>query len=75
MRRDSAFHARPAFLRLQDDCKITGSFKYSKSELIRQGHNPHLTSNAICFNNPETQDLHPLDGSLYENIQAGRIRL
>jgi fatty-acyl-CoA synthase len=71
----SNFMLAPAFLRLQNDCDITGTFKYSKSELIRQGYNPHLTSNAIYFNNPETQALHLLDEGLYESIQAGRIRL
>ncbi len=68
-------YARPAFLRFRSHCEITGTFKYSKSELIRQEYNPNLTGDAIYFDNPETQALHPLDRSLYERIQAGQFRL
>lgn len=68
-------YARPAFLRIRDNCEVTGTFKYSKNELVRQGYNPELTSDAIYFDNPETQILLPLDRALYERVQAGQIRL
>jgi fatty-acyl-CoA synthase len=68
-------YARPAFIRLQDKCEVTGTFKYSKSELQHQGYNPVLTADAIYFDNPETQALQPLDRALYHRIQAGEIRL
>jgi fatty-acyl-CoA synthase len=68
-------YANPAFLRLRADFEVTGTFKYSKNELVRQGYNPDLTDDAIYFNNPETQALHLLDRALYERIQAGQIRL
>jgi fatty-acyl-CoA synthase len=68
-------YARPAFIRIHDNCEVTGTFKYSKNELVRQGYNPELTSDAIYFDNPETQILLPLDRALYERIQAGQIRL
>jgi fatty-acyl-CoA synthase len=68
-------YARPAFIRLLDKFEVTGTFKYSKSELIIQGYNPDLTSDALYFNNPETQALQPMDRALYSRIQAGQIRL
>ncbi len=68
-------YARPAFLRLRDDCETTGTLKYSKARLVCEGFNPDLTTDAIYFDNPETQALHPLDRSLYERIQSGQIRL
>lgn len=39
------------------------------------GFNPDLTQDALYFDNPETQTLHPLDRTLYGRIQAGDFRL
>ena len=68
-------YARPAFLRFQDACELTGTFKYSKAELVKQGYNPELISDALYFDNPQAQALQPVDRSLYERIQTGQIRL
>jgi fatty-acyl-CoA synthase len=68
-------YARPAFIRLRKDSEITGTFKYAKTDLAKQGYDPGLTSDAIYFDNPETQSFHPVDGALYKRIQAGQIRL
>ncbi len=67
-------YARPAFLRLREHCDVTGTFKYSKAELVKQGYNPELISDALCFDNPETQTLDALDQSVYERIQNGKLR-
>jgi fatty-acyl-CoA synthase len=67
-------YARPAFLRLRRECELTGTLKYSKSELIRQGFDPDLSSDAIYFDNPETQTLQPVDRALFDRIQSGQIR-
>jgi fatty-acyl-CoA synthase len=68
-------YARPAFIRLRKDHTVTGTFKYAKTDLAKQGYDPGLTSDAIYFDNPETQSFRPVDGALYERIQAGQIRL
>ena len=68
-------YARPAFLRFRDDCDVTGTFKYSKAELVKQGYNPKVISDALYFDNPETQTLHALDQSVYERIRTGNVRL
>jgi fatty-acyl-CoA synthase len=68
-------YARPAFVRLRKSWEMTGTFKYAKTDLAKQGYDPGLTSDAIYFDNPETQSFHPVDGALYQRIQAGQIRL
>jgi fatty-acyl-CoA synthase len=68
-------YARPAFFRLRQDCELTGTFKYSKSELVRQGFNPDLSPDAIYFDNPQTKTLQPVDRALFRRIQSGQIRL
>jgi fatty-acyl-CoA synthase len=68
-------YARPLFLRIQDDVEVTGTFKYSKTDLMRQGFNPVATTDAIYFDNPESEAFLPLDKPLYDRIQFGQIRL
>jgi len=68
-----AAYARPLFLRIRQQMEVTGTFKYTKSELVRQGYNPAATSDAIYFNLPERQAFVRLDETLYARIQSGQI--
>ncbi|HTX41106.1 MAG TPA: long-chain-acyl-CoA synthetase [Acidobacteriaceae bacterium] len=68
-------YARPAFLRFREHCDVTGTFKYSKAELVKQGYNPELVSDDLYFHNTETETLDALDRSMYERIRSGKIRL
>jgi len=68
-------YARPAFLRMRDDVEVTGTFKYSKTDLVRQGYDPAATSDTIYFDSPESQAFQQLDQALYDRIQTGQIRL
>jgi fatty-acyl-CoA synthase len=68
-------YARPLFLRIQDEIEVTGTFKYSKTDLARQGYDPDTHTDVIYFDNPETQAFTRLDKVLYESIQAGKIRV
>jgi fatty-acyl-CoA synthase len=67
-------YAHPAFLRVRDDLEVTGTFKHTKSALMREGYNPAAIDDAIYFNDRERQVFVPLDQSLYERIQAGQLR-
>ena len=68
-------YARPVFLRLRDDIEVTGTFKYSKTDLITQGYDPTITTDTIYFDNPESQAFHLLDETLYGRIRGGKIRI
>ena len=68
-------YARPAFLRIRDDVELTGTFKYSKTDLVRDGYNPVATTDTIYLDNPESQAFHRIDSALYHRIQTGQIRL
>lgn len=68
-------YARPLFLRFSDEIDLTGTFKYSKTELVRQGFDPRTTSDAMYFDSQETKSYLQLDSALYERIQAGLLRL
>jgi fatty-acyl-CoA synthase len=68
-------YARPLFLRIRDDIALTGTFKYSKTDLVRQGYDPAATADVVYFDNPESGTFVQLDKLLYDQIQNGHIRL
>jgi fatty-acyl-CoA synthase len=68
-------YARPAFLRIRTDIEVTGTFKYSKVDLVRQGYDPSAASDVLYFDHPEFRAFQQLDPALFEQIQSGRISL
>lgn len=68
-------YARPAFLRIRSDIEVTGTFKYSKVDLVRQGYDPEMIADEIYFDHPQHKAFHRLDASLFRRIQAGEIPL
>jgi fatty-acyl-CoA synthase len=65
-------YARPVFLRIRGQADLTGTFKYSKTELLREGYNPDACAGSLYFDNAE--EFVPLDSDLYQRIQAREFR-
>jgi fatty-acyl-CoA synthase len=68
-------YARPVFLRLQDDIEVTGTFKYSKTELVKQGYDPAAIPDTLYFDHPELQAFERINGELFAQIQNGHVRI
>lgn len=68
-------YARPMFVRLSDEIDLTGTLKYSKTDLVRQGFDPDANADEIYFHCSESQQFVRLDRELYARIQAGQVRL
>ncbi len=71
-------YARPLFLRLQTAIEVTGTFKYRKADLVREGFDPSaIDASTAClyFDHLALGSFVPLDRNLYDQIRAGEIRL
>jgi fatty-acyl-CoA synthase len=68
-------YARPLFFRFRRELALTGTFKYTKNELVRDGFDPAASEDAIYFNHPKSDALVRLDEGLYDSIQRGQICL
>jgi fatty-acyl-CoA synthase len=68
-------YACPLFLRMRAEMELTTTFKYTKAELVRQGYNPLATGDPIYFNHPGRGAFVRLDKGLYDQIEAGHLRL
>lgn len=67
-------YARPLFLRIRDDVAITGTFKYSKTELVREGYDPSRSADILYFDEPGSHKFVRLDNAHYSRIQRGQYR-
>jgi fatty-acyl-CoA synthase len=68
-------YASPLFLRMRNRMEVTGTFRYTKADLVRQGYDPLATADVIYFNHPGQKAFVRLDKALYDCIQTGQIRL
>ncbi len=67
-------YAHPLFLRIRAEMEVTSTFKYTKTDLVRQGYDPAATADVIYFNDPEHEAFIRLDEALYNRIQTGQIQ-
>jgi fatty-acyl-CoA synthase len=67
-------YASPMFLRICHDVKVTGTFKYARTELVREAYDPAVTTDAIYFHDGKLESFIRVDHALYERIQAGQVR-
>jgi fatty-acyl-CoA synthase len=67
--------SRPIFLRIQKEIETTATFKYTKADFVREGYEPVTRAGAIYFDDQERRQFVRLDRSLFDRIQAGRVRL
>jgi fatty-acyl-CoA synthase len=67
-------YARPLLVRMRSEIAVTTTFKYTKTDFVRQGYDPGATSDIIYFNDSERQAFVRLDKPLYDRIHAGQIR-
>lgn len=68
-------YARPLFLRLRGEVEVTGTFKYARTELVREGFNPETVFDAIYLDDAASQSYRRVDSELFDQIQSGQIRL
>ncbi len=73
--RELAPYARPIFLRIQPAIETTGTFKYRKVDLVREGFDPAATSDALYYDDPAAGAYVPITPALAAEIQSGAKRL
>ena len=68
-------HARPLFVRLQEQIDSTSTFKQRKVRLVQEGFDPDQIADPIYFDDSRAGAYVRLDGALFREIQSGRLRL
>ncbi len=68
-------YARPVFLRLQDEAETTGTLKYRKVDLVREGFDPTNTGDPLFVVDNEAGSYRPITAEVARDIISGKIRL
>ncbi len=68
-------YARPLFLRLQPAIETTGTFKYRKVDLVRDGFDPAKVEHELYFDHPGEHRYVRVTPELYVQIQSGTFKL
>ncbi len=74
LERELPAYARPLFARLQPALETTGTFKYRKVDLVRDGFDPAKAEQPPFVLHPGEQRYVPITPKLYEQIQSGALK-
>jgi fatty-acyl-CoA synthase len=67
-------YARPAFIRVKQEMDLTGTFKFVKSDLKKQGFDPSLVNDPLFVRNDTLMTYEPLDDFTFQAIEMGMLR-
>jgi len=73
--RELPTYARPMFIRIEPAIETTGTFKYRKVDLVRDGFDPAKIEQIIYFDHPVEQRYVRVTPELYAQIQSGAFKL
>jgi fatty-acyl-CoA synthase len=68
-------YARPVFLRIARESDTTGTFKFKKTDLVKDGFDPARISDPLYVANPISGAYERIDDDLFIKINAGQLRL
>jgi len=68
-------YAVPLFLRLREVQEVTGTFKYRKVELKREGFDPSSVDEPLFVLADRERGYEALNAALFERIKNGAVRL
>lgn len=68
-------YARPVFLRLKAELETTGTMKYRKVDLVKDGFDPAATTDPIFVADNDARSYQRITPELFQKINSGGIRL
>ncbi|XP_072488677.1 long-chain fatty acid transport protein 4 isoform X2 [Notamacropus eugenii] len=75
LEKELPLYARPIFLRFLPELHKTGTHKFQKTELRKEGFNPALVKDPLFYLDTRLCRYLPLDSKAYVRIQAGEEKL
>lgn len=68
-------YSRPLFIRIEEELPMTGSYKYLKTTVKREGFSPEEIATPLYFLHPDKGNYVAVTKRLYKKIQAGKLRV
>ena len=67
-------YAIPIFIRIQREASTTGTMKYRKVELMKDGYSPELVDDPIWMYHPDRRQYVPFTQDRYDSLMSGAFR-
>ena len=68
-------YQRPYFLRLQQEMRITGTFKHQKVDYRKEGYDPKIISDPLYILDQDQDQYRPVDEALFDSIKSGEYQI
>lgn len=68
-------YAQPLFLRIQESIDVTSTYKYLKTQMVKDGFNPAVISDPLYILDNKEESYVPLTKSIYESILSCKKKL
>uniref|UniRef100_A0A2K6EUB2 long-chain-fatty-acid--CoA ligase n=1 Tax=Propithecus coquereli TaxID=379532 RepID=A0A2K6EUB2_PROCO len=75
LKKELPLYARPIFLRFLPELHKTGTYKFQKTELRKEGFDPAIVKDPLFYLDTRKGHYVPLDQEAYTRIQAGEEKL
>lgn len=60
---------------MQDSLDVTGTFKYLKTALVKDGFDPSRVAHLLYFLDERQQDYVPLTREIFDSVVSGKIKI
>ncbi len=67
-------YAVPLFIRVQREAETTGTFKFRKVELVKEGFDPGEVNEPLWYYDPDQNKYEPLTQDAFETLVSGAIK-
>ncbi|KAM9326894.1 long-chain fatty acid transport protein 4 [Gastrophryne carolinensis] len=68
-------YAHPVFIRLLPEVNKTGTYKFQKTDMRKEGFDPHVVKDPMYLLDSQQGKYIPLDDEVYKKIQSGKLKL
>ncbi|KAG8448007.1 hypothetical protein GDO86_015200 [Hymenochirus boettgeri] len=75
LRKTLPVYAHPVFLRILPEVNKTGTYKFQKTDMRKEGFNPYLLKDSLYVLDSQKGRYIPLNEDVYNRIQQGKLKL
>ncbi|XP_068169102.1 long-chain fatty acid transport protein 2-like [Antennarius striatus] len=68
-------YARPLFIRIKSSLEVTGTYKYKKSQRVKEGFNPTEIKDSLYFLDDQEKRYVPLTLDIFNSVISGKINI
>jgi hypothetical protein len=65
----------PVFIRISKEIEVTGTFKYKKTDLVKDGFDPSVVKDQMYYASTSENDYIDLDSNVFKKISDHELKI